>query len=57
MDRGMTSAENLEWLQQTGRRYLLGTAKSELRKWARDRRRPRLAERARGSGGQALRRT
>jgi len=35
MDRGMTSAENLEWLQQTGRRYLLGTAKSELRKWAR----------------------
>jgi transposase len=35
MDRGMTSAENLAWLQQTGRRYLLGTAKSELRKWAR----------------------
>jgi hypothetical protein len=34
-DRGMTSAENLAWLQQTGRRYLLGTAKSELRKWAR----------------------
>src|SRR5216684_5102364 len=35
MDRGMTSAANLAWLQQTGRRYLLGTAKSELRKWAR----------------------
>jgi hypothetical protein len=35
MDRGMTSAENLQWLQQTGRRYLIGTAKSELRKWAR----------------------
>jgi transposase len=35
MDRGMTSAENLAWLQQTGRRYLLGTAKSELRKWVR----------------------
>jgi hypothetical protein len=34
-DRGMTSAENIEWLQQTGRRYLIGTAKSELRKWAR----------------------
>src|SRR5216683_2376577 len=34
MDRGMSSAENLAWLQQTGRRYLLGTAKSELRKWA-----------------------
>jgi len=35
MDRGMTSAANLEWLQRTGRRYLIGTAKSELRKWAR----------------------
>ncbi len=35
MDRGMTSAENIEWLQQSGRRYLIGTAKSELRKWAR----------------------
>ena len=35
MDRGMTSAENLAWLQKTGRRYLIGTAKSELRKWAR----------------------
>lgn len=34
MDRGMTSAENLAWLRQTGRRYLIGTAKSELRKWA-----------------------
>ena len=34
MDRGMTSAENLAWLQRTGRRYLIGTARSELRKWA-----------------------
>lgn len=34
MDRGMPSAENLAWLQKTGRRYLIGTAKSELRKWA-----------------------
>jgi len=33
MDRGMTSAENVAWLQQTGRRYLIGTAKSELRRW------------------------
>lgn len=36
MDRGMTSAENLAWLQQTGRHYLIGTPKSELRKWARE---------------------
>jgi transposase len=36
MDRGMTSAENLAWLQKTGRRYLIGTPKSELRKWARE---------------------
>src|ERR1700730_8471473 len=35
MDRGMTSAENIEWLQQTGRHYLIGTAKTELRRWAR----------------------
>jgi transposase len=34
MDRGMTSAENLAWLRHTGRRYLIGTPKSELRKWA-----------------------
>lgn len=39
MDRGMASAENLAWLRQTGRRYILGTPKSELRKWA-----PALAE-------------
>jgi transposase len=36
MDRGMASAENLAWLQQSGRRYLIGTPKSELRKWARE---------------------
>jgi transposase len=36
MDRGMMSAENVEWLQETGRRYLLGTAKSELRRWSRE---------------------
>src|SRR6266478_2774720 len=36
MDRGMTSADNVAWLQRTGRRYLIGTPKSELRKWARE---------------------
>ncbi len=35
MDRGMTSEDNLGWLRETGRRYLVGTPKSELRKWAR----------------------
>src|SRR5438128_1925298 len=35
MDRGMTSEDNLDWLRETGRRYLVGTPKSELRKWAR----------------------
>ena len=34
MDRGMASAENLAWLRESGRRYILGTPKSELRKWA-----------------------
>lgn len=42
MDRGMASAENLAWLRQTGRCYILGTPKSELRKWA-----PALAEKTR----------
>jgi hypothetical protein len=35
MDRGMTSAKNLAWLRQTGRRDLVGTPKSELRQWGR----------------------
>lgn len=34
MDRGMTSHDNLDWLRETGRRYLVGTPKSELKKWA-----------------------
>jgi transposase len=32
-DRGMASAENLEWLRQTGRRYIIGAPKSELKKF------------------------
>jgi transposase len=36
MDRGMTSTDNVAWLQQTGRRYLIGAPPSELRKWARE---------------------
>lgn len=33
MDRGMTSEENLKWLRDGGRQYLVGTPKSDLRKW------------------------
>jgi len=36
MDRGMTSEANLEWLRQGGRKYLVGTPRSELRKWERE---------------------
>jgi len=36
MDRGMVSADNVAWLKQSGRRYLIGTPKSDLRKWARE---------------------
>jgi len=36
MDRGMTSAENVAWLQSGGRHYLIGTAKSELKTFARE---------------------
>jgi transposase len=32
-DRGMASAENLAWLRQTGRRYIIGAPKSELKKF------------------------
>jgi len=34
MDRGMASAENIAWLRESARRYILGTPKSELNKWA-----------------------
>ena len=33
MDRGMVSAENVEFLQKGGRRYILGTPRSMLRKF------------------------
>jgi len=36
MDRGMVSAENIEWLQSGDRRYVLGTPRSELRRWSRE---------------------
>jgi transposase len=34
MDRGMMSAENITWLNETNRRYLIGTAKSEVKRWS-----------------------
>src|ERR1700757_1344882 len=40
MDRGMASAENLAWLRQTGRRYIIGAPKSELKKFALELARP-----------------
>ena len=39
MDRGMVSADNIAWLQQSGRRYLIGANKQELKRWA-----PAIAE-------------
>jgi len=33
-DRGMASAGNLAWLRQTGRRYIIGAPKSELKKFS-----------------------
>lgn len=35
-DRGMASASNLAWLRETGRRYIIGAPKSELKKFASD---------------------
>jgi len=40
MDRGMTSAENVAWLASSERHYLIGTSKSDLKKFA-----PQLADR------------
>jgi transposase len=34
MDRGMVSSENIAWLQSSGRQYLVGTSKGELKRFA-----------------------
>src|SRR5260370_10444405 len=36
MDRGMTSAGNVQGLRATGRRYLVVTPRGELRTWGRE---------------------
>jgi hypothetical protein len=40
IDRGIASADNLAWLRQTGRRYIIGAPKSELRKFVSELARP-----------------
>ena len=55
MDRGMVSAENIAWLNSTGRRYVIGTARAELKRWAKaDCRQDRLAPDPRGCRGEDL---
>src|SRR6201987_1144625 len=39
-DRGMASAGNLAWLRQTGRRYIIGAPRSELKKFGAELGRP-----------------
>ena len=39
-DRGMASADNLAWLRQTSRRYIIGAPKSELKKFVSELARP-----------------
>jgi transposase len=39
-DRGMASGGNLAWLRQTGRRYIIGAPKSELKKFVSELARP-----------------
>jgi hypothetical protein len=34
MDRGMMSRKNLAWLQQSNRRYVLGSSRSEVKRWS-----------------------
>lgn len=33
MDRGMVSKDNIAWFKETGRQYLVGTPKAELKRW------------------------
>lgn len=33
MDRGMMSRKNIAWLQETGRRYVVGASRQEVRRW------------------------
>ncbi len=51
MDRGMASEDNLEFLKQEGRRYILGTAKGMLRKFEQDLLAKGVACGAGGTGG------
>ena len=36
MDRGMVSVKNIAWLNATGRRYVIGTARAELSRFAKE---------------------
>jgi transposase len=36
MDRGMVNAENIAWLNATARRYVIGTPRTELRRFAKE---------------------
>lgn len=36
MDRGMVSTKNIAWLNATGRRYVIGTARAELSRFAKE---------------------
>lgn len=36
MDRGMVSEDNLAWLREEGRKYIVGTPRAELKKWERE---------------------
>jgi transposase len=33
MDRGMMSQKNIDWLRKTGRRYVLGASRQEVKRW------------------------
>jgi hypothetical protein len=33
MDGGMVSTESIAWLNDTGRRYVIGTPRAELKRW------------------------
>jgi hypothetical protein len=54
MDRGRVSRENIDWMKQGQRRYIVGTPKSLLRQFQKELLEAGLGDDPRGASGQAL---
>ncbi len=54
LDRGMVSEENIDFLKEGGRRYIVGTPKSQLKRFERELLAEDWHDDPRGAGGQAV---